>query len=305
MPVQTIRRASAKGEKLAQRLSHILALLHQGDTIDKHQLARDFQVDVRTIERDLGERLLHITERNAEGRWQLTHSARSTVPARHLNDYAQLAGTQHLFPDPSLRFLLEQLQTPPSERALHVQPVAHEDVRDQNGVFAQLQAAIEELRVCRFGYKDKPRLVQPYRLIHKNGIWYLAATEDGRLKNFSVARISALQVDAASRYTPDKAHHDYIDRKDDVWFTPDATEVLLRVAPEAAHYFSRRALLPQQQARADADGSLLVTTWINHPQQLLPLVRYWIPHVRILRPAEFHQALMESLQQAVALWGQE
>ena len=57
----------AKGEKLAWRLSHILARLHQGDVIDKHQLAQDFEVDVRTIERDLGERLKGIAERAPAG----------------------------------------------------------------------------------------------------------------------------------------------------------------------------------------------------------------------------------------------
>ena len=80
MHTPTPRRASAKGEKLAQRLSHILALLHQSDTIDKHQLAQAFSVDVRTIERDLGERLHGIAERGLEGRWQLAHAARSTIP---------------------------------------------------------------------------------------------------------------------------------------------------------------------------------------------------------------------------------
>ncbi|WYX27295.1 WYL domain-containing protein [Achromobacter denitrificans] len=305
MPVENTRRASAKGEKLAQRLSHILALLHQGDAIDKHQLALDFQVDVRTIERDLGERLLHIAERNGDGRWQLTHAARSTVPARNLNDYAQLAGTQYLFPDPSLRFLLEQLQTPAAKRAVHVQPAAQEDLRGRNTAFSQLQQAIQAQHECRFEYKDKPRRVQPYRLIHKNGIWYLAATEDGRLKNFSVSRIGALHVDAGSRFTPDPAHHEYINNKDDVWFTPDTLEVLLRVSPEAAHYFTRRPLLPQQLNRTGPDGSLLVTTQISHPQQLLPLVRYWLPHVRILQPAALRHALLESLQDAIASWEQE
>ena len=38
MNIPSRRQASPKGEKLAQRLSHILAQLHQGDAIDKHQL---------------------------------------------------------------------------------------------------------------------------------------------------------------------------------------------------------------------------------------------------------------------------
>lgn len=300
------RRASAKGEKYAQRLSHILGLLHQGDTIDKHQLAQTFSVDVRTIERDLGERLHGIAERGPEGHWQLMHSARSTVPTRHLRDYARLAGTEHLFPDASLHYLLEQLETPEPRRATQVQPTPQEDLRAQGShapqSFALLQNAIKQRHECQFTYKAKPRHAQPYRLIHKNGVWYLAATEGGRLKNFSVALITRLQVDEDSRFTSDPAHRDYINQKDDVWFTEGTTEVLLRVAPEVAHYFSRRALLPQQQQHADADGSLLVTTHINHINQLLPVVRYWLPNVRIIKPVQWHEELVLGLLQALALW---
>lgn len=95
------RHTGSKGEKLAQRLSHILALLHQGDAIDKHRLADDFGVDVRTIERDLGERLRGIAERSPKGQWQLAHRHRSTIPAQRLHDYARLTGTEHLSPTPA------------------------------------------------------------------------------------------------------------------------------------------------------------------------------------------------------------
>ncbi len=306
MNVPIRRRANTKGGNMAQRLSHILGLLHQGDTVDKHQLAQTFDVDVRTIERDLGNRLHGIAERGAEGRWQLTHTARSTIPARHLSDYARLAGTQHLFPDTSLRYLLEQLETPQPRRATQVQPTPQEDLHMQGPhapqAFTLLQNAIEQRHECQFTYKGKPRHAQPYRLIHKNGVWYLAAAEGGRLKNFSVALITELAVNEASRFIHDPIHQDYINAKDDVWFTEGTTEVLLRVAPEVAHYFARRALLPQQQQRANADGSLLVTTHINHINQLLPVVRYWLPHVRIVRPAQLHEVVVAELQQALTLW---
>ena len=248
---------TSKGEKLAQRLSRIIARLHQGELIDKHQLAAEFDVDVRTIERDLHQRLHGIAERNDRGQWQLTHTARSTIPARHLHDYARMAGTEHLFPDTSLSYLLGQLATPEPRRATHVQPVPHEDLGGNTRTFAALQQAIGQHHICHFTYKAKPRIAHPYRLIHKNGVWYLAAEEAGRLKNFSVALIEALQVDHTQHFTPKRAHLDYIANKDDVWFTEQTTEVLLRVAPEIAHYFARRQLLPQQQQRQDSDGSLL------------------------------------------------
>lgn len=289
--------------RLAQRLSKILALLHQGDDIDKRWLAEEYKVSVRTIERDLSDRLHGIVEHTADGRWQLVPQQRSTIPARYLNDYSRMAGTTQLFPDRSLHYLLEQLETAETRRTTHVQPIPHEDLRTRSPAFANLQSAIEQHNECRFTYKGKPRHAHPYRLIHKNGVWYLAAEEAGRLKNFSVALIEALQVDETSRFTPKRAHRDYINDKDDVWFTESTTEVLLRVAPEAAHYFARRQLLPEQQHRMDADGSLLVTTQINHINQLLPVVRYWLPNVRIVKPVEWQAALVEGLRQAVAKWG--
>ena len=288
--------------KLALRLSKILAQLHQGDDIDKRWLAEKYKVSVRTIERDLSDRLRGIVEHTAGGRWQLVPQQRSTIPARHLHDYTRMAGTAQLFPDRSLPYLLEQLETPEPLRATHVQATPHENLAPQTPLFAQLQSAIEKRRECRFTYKGKPRHAQPYRLIHKNGVWYLAAEEAGRLKNFSVALVEALEVDETRRFMPKRAHKDYINAKDDVWFTTETTEVLLRVAPEVAHYFTRRALLPQQQQRPDADGSLLVTTHINHINQLLPVVRYWLPHVRIVQPQAWHEELVAGLRRALVMW---
>lgn len=303
MSASTSVSSVSKGEKLAQRLSQILARLHQGDAVYKHQLAQDFQVDVRTIERDLGERLRGIVERSADGQWQLTHTARSSIPAKHLHGYARMSGTETLFPDNSLRYLLEQLHRSEQQRTTHVQAIAQEDLRPRAQEFLQLQTAIEQKHTCSFSYKGKQRKVQPYKLIHKNGVWYLAAEEGEKLKNFSVGLIENLLVDQRSLFVPKRSHKEYIDAKDDVWFTDETTEVLLRVAPEVAHYFIRRQLLPHQQQRQDLDGSLLVTTHINHIDQLLPVVRYWLPHVRIIKPVAWHEKLKAALQEALAQWG--
>ena len=291
----------SKGEKLAQRLSQILARLHQGDSFDKHDLARDFQVDIRTIERDLGERLHGYVERDQKGHWQLTHAARSSVPVKYLQSYARMAGTEHLFPDSSLRYLLQQLEVSESRPVTRVQPVSHEDLGGGE-TFTLLQDAIEHQYSCSFIYKGTHRDVHPYRLIHKNGIWYVAAEESDRLKNFSVGRLENLRVDRDRQFAPNSSHHEYINQKDDVWFTTETTEVLLRVAPEIAQYFTRRPLLPRQQQRTDSDGSLLVTTHINHIDQLLPVVRYWLPHVRVVQPKEWHEALVTGLKLALVQW---
>lgn len=109
-------------------------------------------------------------------------------------------------------------------------------------------------------------------------------------------------MDATSSFEPKRVHREYIDTKDDVWFTENTTEVLLRVAPEVALYFTRRPLLPHQQQRQDSDGSLLVTAHINHIHQLLPVVRYWLPNVRIIQPLTWHEELQDGLRRALTQW---
>lgn len=296
------RSRSSKGEKLAQRLSHILALLHQGDRIDKHELAQYFQVDVRTIERDLNERLYGIAERNEAGQWQLAYNARSTIPANRLHSYARMSGTEELFPASDLGYLIKQLETPETERAIYVQPSSYENLRSKSALFISLQSAIQNKQECCFIYKEKSRDVQPYKLVHKFGVWYLAAVEEGKLKTFSIALIDLLNVDENRCFEPQRGHLEQIDSKDDIWFTSESTKVTLRVAANIAHYFTRRNLLPDQQHRLDQGGTLLVTAQISHINQLLPVVRYWLPNVRILQPAEWHEDLLESLRQALVQW---
>ena len=294
-----------KGEKLAQRISGILGLLHQGACLDKHELAAQFGVGVRTIERDLCDRLTNFVQRTQDGKWQLADHASSAVPAEYLDRYADMAGVRQLFPDRTLPWRLKQLKLSAGERGLHVQPAPEEDTDPQH--FAALQTAVQEHHPCTFSYSGKPREVQPYRLIHQHGAWYLAAVEPSanldHPKAFSLTRIKALRVDEGATFQPEQRHLDYLDNQSDIWLTKSATRVMLRVAAPVAHHFRRRDLLPQQSTQECDDGTLIVTTRINHPTQLLPVVRYWMPHLRILEPRAWEQTLIDELRLTLQAWG--
>lgn len=293
-----------KAGKLAQRISHILARLHQGERLEKTQLARQFGVDIRTIERDQGERLAGIIERTADGHWQLAPSSRATIPATHLDEYARMAGVQHVFPDHSLPWLIGQLDTPAEARGLHVQPVPEEDLRAAAPAFDDLQRAVQRRHPCRFSYRGKARHARPYQLIHKNGLWYLAALEEGgkQLKVFRLSSIRDLSVEDTVTFRRQRRHLDYLAGQSDIWFTPRATTVKLHAAAAIARHFQQRALLPKQTTQPNADGSLLISARIHHPTQLLPVVRYWMPHLRILTPHNWQRTLIHELRQTLAAW---
>ena len=63
-----------------------------------------------------------------------------------------------------------------------------------------------------------------------------------------------------------------------------------------ADYFKRRQLIPNQQIERELPGGdILVSATVAQADEVLPIVRYWIPHVRIQEPVEFQQQLDASL----------
>ena len=84
------------------------------------------------------------------------------------------------------------------------------------------------------------------------------------------------------------------------WCSPERTKVTISVAAEAADYFRQREQLPEQEIiESRSDGSLLLTTKIAHQKQLFPVIRYWLPHLRIVEPEEWRQEQEEELKSAL------
>ena len=102
--------ASKADKNLPERLAYILNLLHQRLDIDKHSIAKRYDTTVRTIERDLADRLGKLIEKTTDGRWQLRVESRGVVPIGYLNHYAKLTDTEKLLPDNSLTSLLPNLE---------------------------------------------------------------------------------------------------------------------------------------------------------------------------------------------------
>lgn len=63
-----------------------------------------------------------------------------------------------------------------------------------------------------------------------------------------------------------------------------------------ADYFKRRRLIANQVIEKElADGGLIISAQAGHPNQVLPIVRYWIPHLRIVSPENLQEALERDL----------
>ena len=285
-------------ERLAERIVKIIVKLNSGKKLSVQELAQEFKTHPRTIQRDF-ERLeiasLPIVRDEETKRIYLNPMTIGNYGVQDIVHFAQLSGVQHLYPKlnvPFLRGLLNQ-QMPQTYAA---KGYTFEDTALFTEHFKKLNDAIQQRKQIKFLYKDSIRNVQPYRVIHHHGSWYLAAVEQGELKTYRLSRISNICFSQDTFFEHDADVLKRLDNEDSIWFGLEKTEVILTVHPEVTMHFLQRALLPEQQViKKLEDGGLLVSSQISHYQQILPLVRYWIPHVKIVNPVGLQEELEEEL----------
>lgn len=65
----------------------------------------------------------------------------------------------------------------------------------------------------------------------------------------------------------------------------------------AAEHFEQRKLFPEQQImKKNDDGSLIISSRIAHQDQIKSLIRFWIPHVKVISPVELQQSVENDLK---------
>ena len=75
-------------------------------------------------------------------------------------------------------------------------------------------------------------------------------------------------------------------------------EVTLQIDKKVKDYFTRRELLPHQNIieNKEQNDDLIVTTIVSYEEEILKVVRYWMPHIRILKPVYLYDKLTKQLE---------
>ena len=281
-------------QKLAKRLTQIIQRLYTGEQLQRAALAQEFNVSERTIFRDL-ERLDQWVHSNADGGYQLKSHLQPRLQLKQLEAVMSLLDIQEQLPGDTLRKLTQWADAPGDEQSyLFRGPFPEmEGIKRQD--FEKLDEAVRTRHICDLRHRGKARTVAPYKLINQQGIWYLAATEAGKLKAFALSQCSNV-LHTTEQFAPSADLMAEIEHNDGIWFGPK-TRITLSVSGLAMEYFKRRQQVPQQTLLREHSSYLEVSTEVSHPEQLLPTLRYWIPHVRIMDNPAFTKALNASLHQ--------
>jgi len=211
-----------------------------------------------------------------------------------IKSFATLSGIRNLYPNLTDSFIVDLLNSKINSTYL-IKGYEYEDLGLKTELFNSLNIAIVKNYTITLTYNDKQRELNPYKLINTDGIWYLSADENNQLKTYTISKISNL-TNTDKTFKPNKEFIKIIEQNQDTWFSKDEIEVTLKIDKKAKEYFLRRDLLPHQKI-IEQNDNLIVTTRVSYEDEILKIVRYWMPHIKILEPISLQEKLEDSLKQ--------
>ena len=177
----------ARYDRLAVRLSVIISRLMAGETLTLQTLSGEFGVSIRTLRRDLHQRLVHLDIIGENGTYRLSESAtRDHSPGAV--SFARSTGIARIIPSQNrqlMHLLMNETGTSPCF-IWHDLPSAW----TQADSFHRLAEAICHHRVVSLlvgGVRHDEQ--EPYRLIYRHQHWYLVVCCRGSLRVFRLEEI--------------------------------------------------------------------------------------------------------------------
>lgn len=287
-------------ETLANRLADILIRLNSGYKLDPNALAKEYDTHPRTIKRDFNRFESCDIPLQKEGKvYFLEPKYLGKLTFKDIKLFSQLSGISHLYPKLDVSFVRELLDS----RVYDAKGYFFEDASQFQELFQFLSKAILNCHQVTFSYKGELRSVEPYKLLHHHGSWYLAAVCKGELRAYRLSRIQLVTTpQQLYEFISDPKILIQLEDEESIWFGKGKYEVILKVHADVALYFKQRSLLPEQNiTKFLDDGGLIISSRIIHNTQLLPLVRYWIPYIKIVSPKSLQDDVEQSLKEYLTI----
>ncbi len=288
----------------------ILTKLAENEMPTVKELAREFNVSERTIQKDIRERLSYypINKDPQTNRYRFDYgfSLKQTDLSYDemvfldlaLNQFEDIKDINKIKESIYKKLIRKRLFTPYA--------IKHDDLEDidiDSLVISVLEEAIEENSRVLLQTQENEKLFDPYKIVAVNGLWFLFGKEvnteslrlvrlpdikkvkkTGKFFHITQGEIEDLLQSVHSAYFQDKRRF----------------EVKIRVYPEIAEYFEKIEFLDSQKVVSkEADGSLIVSFEVTHEEDIDNIIKSWLPHIEVIKPKEYKEKLIRELQEYI------
>lgn len=297
-------------DKALMRLTHIISRLYQGEILSVMELAEEFNVSQRTISRDFNDRLCHLFPVEKIGRkWQMHDGMRieknisfeEQLILDTIEKISESIGKNFSSKAKKLISKLKQNIENPIYARINM-----EDISDKVEIVRLLEEAITNQQEVKLLYQfdnyEKEIDGQPLKIVNYEGFWYLISIDPrGKwIKKYYLKNIKSVKITGNKFKKNDEINH-ALENATSIWFQHGEGakwfEVILFADKGIAKYFKRKPISPTQSILKEyPDGSIDISIKITHEMEILPMVGYWIPHMKIVEPEWLANTMNDRIQ---------
>jgi len=297
------------------RIIAILKKLDARERVTSRTLAEEFNVNVRTIQRDIN--LLNITGfpifSDESGYYSfmedfsLANIATSKEEASLLSLLNEISASLGKDFEKSFETILRKVAACKPETPFYIKLPPGEKLPEHGECFDKLKRAITDRKKIELKYQKKDGTessykVEPLKITCFEGFWYLFARFDGAssYNKFALDRILEVKPRKGKFKYPENLQT-MLDESVNVWGEAKRNiKAELSVSKEAAHYFRRQKYFPLQNiVKEKKDGSISVATMLAHPNEAISVVLKWIPHVKVLSPKSLRDEVKSLVEEYI------
>jgi predicted DNA-binding transcriptional regulator YafY len=292
-------------DKILTRLTTILSRLNDGEALGVQELASEFNVSTRTIQRDFNERLISFPIFQENKKWKMqddfkiekSTSIEETIILEIIEKMSENIGGQFFSKTKKLLKKIKNDDFNPFYTKLNL-----EDISDRLNEIQLLETAIKSKNTIVCKYKINKNIgieINPLKIVNYEGFWYLVAIDakNDILKKYYLKNISSIKItDDTFKVTEEL--DDLLENSVSIWFQEDIEpfDVTLHIDNKIAKYFQRKPISSTQIVeKTNDDGSLEIKVTITHEMEILPIVKYWLPNIKIIEPQWINDILDEQI----------
>ena len=294
-------------DKILTRLIEILSRLNDGEALSVTELAKEFNVSTRTVQRDFNVRLCpKFPIFKDKKRWKMQKGFK-LEKSSDIEEIVVLDIMEKLIEGAGKKFSMkaEHLLSKIKNQSFNpfYAKLDMEDIGDKLKEVQQLESAIKSKQQisCVYNFEEYSQTLdlKPLKIANYEGFWYLIALDarNDVLKKYYLKNIAQITVKEET-FSTEATLDELLENSISVWFEKDVKpyRVTLELSSEVSKYFQRKPVSPTQRTEElRVDGSMDISVEITDDMEIIPLVKYWIPHIKVLEPKRIDAAIRKDI----------
>ncbi|MBF0216117.1 MAG: WYL domain-containing protein [Candidatus Omnitrophica bacterium] len=301
-------------DKKIFRLWAVLNRLDTGKKVFSAELANEFDVSIRSIQRDIellnmvgfpvmpcGKGCYKFVEGFNLGRMMLTEEDATLIA--FLYDIARSLGTKF---EESFKSFQNKITGGDHRSPYYLKAFDGIKLKAEYPFADTLTEAVSGNTCLRLSYASgkgkgevKEYECQPLKIIFYEGFWYLLAKcgNETIMRKFRLDKMKEVKPVDKSFKIPDNLKR-ILDESVNVWFDGDRNmKVTLEVSQEVAEFFKKRNYFPKQRiVKERANGDIVIESLVSCDMEIIPTILSWIPWVKVVAPIEIKEKIEERIR---------